>query len=85
MEEDRMPKKIFTQELEGTRRRGRLRKRCRGSRKRSSSAGSEKMERVGGKNGRTLFDRPKPTVGCSANGRRRRRKRRRRRRRRRLT
>ena len=25
-----------------------------------------------GKNGRTLFDRPKPTVGCSANGRRRR-------------
>ena len=27
MEEDRMPKKIFTQEVEGTRRRGRLRKR----------------------------------------------------------
>jgi hypothetical protein len=27
MEEDRMPKKIFTQELEGTRRRGRARKR----------------------------------------------------------
>jgi hypothetical protein len=26
-----------------------------------------------GKNGRTLFDRPKPTVGCSANVRRRRR------------
>jgi len=26
MEEDRMPKKIFTQELEGTTRRGRLRK-----------------------------------------------------------
>ena len=26
MEEDRMPKKIFTQEMEGTRRRGRLRK-----------------------------------------------------------
>jgi len=24
-----------------------------------------------GKNGRTLFDRPKPPVGCSANGRRR--------------
>jgi hypothetical protein len=23
------------------------------------------------KNGRILFDRPKPTVGCSANGRRR--------------
>jgi len=47
----------------------------RGSIKRSSSAGSQKTERVGGswkKNGRTLFDRPKPTVGCSANGRRRR-------------
>jgi len=27
------------------------------------------------KNGRTFFDRPKPTVGCSANGRRRRRRR----------
>ena len=44
----------------------------RGSRKRSLSAGSEKMERVGGRwgagNGRTLFDRPKTTVGCSANG-----------------
>ena len=53
MEENRMPKKIFTQELEGTRRRGRPRKRWkkmeRGSRKRSSSAGSEKMERVGGR------------------------------------
>jgi hypothetical protein len=35
------------------------------------------MERVGGrweKNGRILFDRPKPTVGCSASGRRRRKK-----------
>jgi hypothetical protein len=29
MEEDRMPKKIFTQELEGTRRRGRPRTRWR--------------------------------------------------------
>jgi hypothetical protein len=37
------------------------------------------MERVGDrweKNGRILFDRPKPTVDCSANGRRRRRRRR---------
>ena len=44
------------------------------SRKRSSSAGSEKMERVGdtGKNREVLFKRPKPTAGCSANGRRRR-------------
>jgi len=50
MEEDRMSKKIFTQELEGTRRRGRPRERTeRGSRKRSSSAGSEKMERNGGR------------------------------------
>jgi len=30
MEDDRMPKKIFTQELEGTRRRGRSRKRWKG-------------------------------------------------------
>jgi len=44
----------------------------RGSRRRSSSAGSEKIRESLwqiGKNGRTLFDRPKPTVGCSANGR----------------
>ena len=33
---------------------------------------------MAGKNGRTFFDRPKPTVGCSVNGRRRRRRRRRR-------
>ena len=50
MEEDRMPKKIFTQELEGTRRMGKTQERMeRGSRKRSSSAGSEKMDRVGGR------------------------------------
>jgi hypothetical protein len=42
------------------------------SRKKSSSAGSEKMERVGeiGKIGEVLFDRPKATASCSANGRR---------------
>jgi hypothetical protein len=51
----------------------------RGSRKRSLSARSEKMERVGDrKNGRILFDRAKPTVGCSAKGRRRTKRRRRR-------
>jgi len=53
----------------------------RGSRKRSSSAGSRKDGESWwqiGKNGRILFDRPKPTVGCSDNGRRRRRRRRRR-------
>ena len=49
----------------------------RGSRKRSSSARSEKKERAGErigkkkKNGRILCDRPKPTAGSSANGRRR--------------
>ena len=43
MKEDRIPKKIFTQELEGT-----TQERMeRGSRKRSSIAGIEKMERVG--------------------------------------
>jgi hypothetical protein len=42
-----MSKKILTQELEGTRRRGRLRKGWREEVERSSSAGSEKMERVG--------------------------------------
>jgi len=50
MEEDRMPKKMFTQELEGTRRMGKTQEKTeRGSRKRSSSDGSEKMERVGGR------------------------------------
>jgi len=48
MEEDRMHKKIFTEELEGTRRRGRPRNEMeRRSGKRPSGAGSEKMERVG--------------------------------------
>ena len=73
MEEDMMPKKIFTQELEGNENEGKTQEEMeRGSRKRSSSAGGEKMERVGGrqeKNGRMLFDKPKPTVGSSANGR----------------
>ena len=50
MEEDRVPKKIFTQELEGTRRWAKTQEKMEsGSRKRSSSAGSEKMERVGGR------------------------------------
>jgi hypothetical protein len=73
MEEDRMPKKIFTQQLEGTKRKGRARK-----------GGKEDVERdlhvlgvrrwrelVTGENEGTLFDMPKPTTGCSANGRRR--------------
>jgi len=50
MEEDRMPKKIFTQELEGTRRRGRPRKRWKEEVERDlRSARSEKMGRVGGR------------------------------------
>jgi len=50
MEEDRMPKKIFTKELEGKRRRGNPGEKVeRGSRKRFSNAGSEKMEKVGGR------------------------------------
>ena len=49
MEEDRMPKKIFTQALEDEKK-GKTQERMeRGSRKRSSSAGSEKMDRAGGR------------------------------------
>jgi len=80
MEEDRIPKKIFTQELEGTRRRGRPRKRWKEEVERDLQVMGVKRWRelvAYRKNGRTLFDRPKPTVGCSANGRRRRRRRRR--------
>jgi len=77
MEEYRMPKKIFTQELEGTRRRGRPKKRWKEDVKIYLKVLGVRRWRESwwqiGKNGRTLFDRPKPTVGCSANGRRRRR------------
>jgi hypothetical protein len=51
MEQDRMPKKIFTRELEETK--GKTHERMeRGSRKRSSSAGSEMLERVGDRQGK---------------------------------
>ena len=73
MEEDRMPKKIFTQELEGTRRWGRPRKRWKEEVERDLQVLGVRRWRdfvADKKNGRTLFDRPKPTVGCSANGRR---------------
>ena len=74
MEEDRMPKKIFTQEFEGTRRRGRPRKRWKEEVERDLQVLGVRSWRElvadREKNGRTLFDRPKPTVGCSANGRR---------------
>ena len=49
MEEDRMPQKIFTQELERSRRKGRPRKGWKEEVGRSSSVGNEKMERVGGR------------------------------------
>ena len=51
MEDDRMPKKIFLHSRTGRdEKKGKTQKRKeRGSRKRSSSAGSEKMERVGGR------------------------------------
>jgi len=74
MEEDRMPKKIFTQELEGTRRRGRPRKRWKEEVERDLRVlGVRRWRELVAdrkKNGRTLFDRPEPTVGCSANGKR---------------
>jgi len=68
-----MPKKICTQELEGTRRRGRPRKRWKEEVERGLQVLGEDGENWWeiGKNGRTLFDRPKSTVGCSINGRRR--------------
>ena len=67
-----MPKKIFTQELEVTRRRGRHRKGWKEEVERDLQVLGVRRWRelvADRKNGRTLFDRPKPTVGCSANGR----------------
>jgi hypothetical protein len=75
MEEDRMPKKIFTQEMEGTRRRGRPREGWKEEVERDLQVLGVRRWRelvTDRKNGRILFDGPKPTVGCSANGRRRR-------------
>jgi hypothetical protein len=71
MEEDRMSKKIFTQELEETRRRRRPRKGWREDVERDiQMLGVRRWrELVIGKNREVLFDRPKPTAGCSANGR----------------
>jgi len=76
MEEDRMHKKIFTQELEAMRRRGRTRKRWKEEAERDVQVQAVRRWRelvADRENGRTVFDRPQPTVGCSANGRRRRR------------
>jgi hypothetical protein len=73
MEENRMPKMIFSQELVGPRRRGRPRKRWK-----EEVLGVRRWRELATdrKNGGIFFDRPKPTAGCSANGRRRRRRRR---------
>jgi hypothetical protein len=76
MEEDRMARKIFTQELEGTRRRRRPRKGWKEEVEKDLQVPGVRRWREIKKNGRILFDRPKPTAGCSANGRRRRRRRR---------
>ena len=75
MEDDRMPKKIFTQELEGTRRRGRPRKGWKEEVERDLQVLGVRRWRelvADRKEGRALIDRPKSTVGCNANGRRRR-------------
>jgi hypothetical protein len=73
MEEDRMPKKTFTQELEGMRQKGRSRKGWREEGERDLQVLGVRRRRklVIRKNGEALFNRPKPTAGCSANGRRR--------------
>ena len=65
---------IVAQELEGTRRRGRRRKEWREEVERDLQVLGVRRwrELVIGTNGEVLFDRPKPTAGCSANGRRRR-------------
>jgi hypothetical protein len=73
MEENRMPKMIFSQELEGTRRRGRPRKRWKEEVDRDLHVlGVRRCRQLATdkKSGGMLLDRPKPTAGCSANGRR---------------
>jgi hypothetical protein len=68
MEEDRMPKKIFAQELEGTRRRGRPRKGWREEVERGLQVlGVRRWRELVIDRDRLLFDRPKPAAGCSAN------------------
>jgi hypothetical protein len=76
MEEDRIPKKIFTQELERTRRRGRPRKGWREEVERDFQVLGFRRWRdlvIGREKWRGIFRQAKPTAGCGANGRRRRR------------
>jgi len=71
LEEDRKPKNTFTQELEGTRRRGRPGKRWKEEVERDLRVVGVRRWRDWwqiGKN-RTLFESPKPTVGYGADGR----------------
>jgi hypothetical protein len=65
-----MPKNIFTQELEGTRPRGRPRKRWKEEVERDLEVLGVRRwrELVTEKNGGILFDMPKPTAGFSASG-----------------
>jgi len=75
MEEDRMPKKIFTQELEGTRRRGGPRKRWKEEVERDLQVLGVRIWRelvADRKKWKDIVRQAKATVGCSANGRRRR-------------
>ena len=66
-----MRKKIFTQKLEGTRRRGRPRKGWREEVERDLQVLGVRRWRELVIDGEVLFYRPKPTAGCSANVRRR--------------
>jgi hypothetical protein len=81
MEENRMPKMIFSQELGGPRRRGRPSKRWKEEVERDLHVlGVRRWKELttDRKNGGIFFDRPKPKAVCSSNGRRIRRRRRRR-------
>ena len=69
-----MTKKIFTQKLEGKRRRERHRKGWREEVERDLQVLRVRRWRelvIDRKNGEVLFDRPKPIAGCSAKGKRR--------------
>jgi len=72
--EENMPKKIFAQELEGMRQRGRPRKGLKEEAVRDFQVlGARRLRKLvmDRKNGRILFDRVKRTTGCSANERKR--------------
>jgi hypothetical protein len=71
-EKNIMPKMIFSQELEGPRRRGRPRKRWKEEVERDLHVLGVRRWRelaTDKKKWRDIVDRPKPTEGCSANGR----------------